>query len=169
MNNTGFEIERKYLIRRPADTWLEEYAEGSDIVQTYLNTDAPGHSDRVRKRSGAEGTVYTHTEKKRLSALRREEKEQEITEEEYLELLKRADPRRCIIYKRRYVLIYKGQSFEIDVYPFWNDRAVMEIELEDEAIPVELPADISVIKEITEDKRYTNASLARAIPFDEVD
>lgn len=169
MNNNGFEIERKFLIHRPEDIWLEENAEGSNIIQTYLKTNVPGCSERVRKRSGANDTVYTHTEKKRISAMRREEREEEIDEKEYLVLLKAADPQRRVIYKRRYVLTYKSQSFEIDIYPFWNDRAVMEIEMENETVQVELPEDISVIKEITEDKRYTNASLAREIPFDEID
>lgn len=169
VNNNGFEIERKFLIHRPEDIWLEENAEGSNIIQTYLKTNVPGCSERVRKRSGANDTVYTHTEKKRISAMRREEREEEIDEKEYLVLLKAADPQRRVIYKRRYVLTYKSQSFEIDIYPFWNDRAVMEIEMENETVQVELPEDISVIKEITEDKRYTNASLAREIPFDEID
>lgn len=169
MNNNGFEIERKFLIHRPEDIWLEENAVGSNIIQTYLKTNVPGCSERVRKRSGANDTVYTHTEKKRISAMRREEREEEIDEKEYLVLLKAADPQRRVIYKRRYVLTYKSQSFEIDIYPFWNDRAVMEIEMENETVQVELPEDISVIKEITEDKRYTNASLAREIPFDEID
>jgi len=169
LNNTGFEIERKYLIRRPDTAWLEEHAEGSDIVQTYLETATPGHSNRVRMRRDANGTVYTHTEKKRISAMRREETEREISREEYLALLKTADHKRRVIYKRRYILIYRGQHFEIDVFPFWSDRAIMEIELEDEGTPVELPMDVAVIKEITEDKRYTNASLAKEIPLDPID
>lgn len=168
MNKTGFEIERKYLIRMPDAAWLEANAAGSDIVQTYLETKAPGCSSRVRMRRDANGTVYTHTEKKRISAMRREEAEREISREEYFTLLKKADPKRRVIYKRRYILEDRGQRFEIDVFPFWRDRAVMEIELEDEGTPVELPVDIAVIKEITADKRYTNASLARELLFEPI-
>lgn len=166
MNQNGYEIERKFLIRRPAAAWLEANCEGSDIIQTYLKTEAPGHSDRVRRREGKDGVVYTHTMKRRISDLRREEQEREISEGEYLSLLQRADPERRSIEKRRYVLAYEGKDFEIDVYPFWQDRAVMEIELADEAETVKLPPEIEIIKEVTQDRRYTNAALAREIPLD---
>ena len=32
------------------------------------------------------------------------------------------------IRKTRYCLTYKNQYFEIDIYPFWNDKAILEIE-----------------------------------------
>ncbi|MGN0982675.1 MAG: hypothetical protein ACI4O0_07280 [Candidatus Limivicinus sp.] len=166
MNQNGYEIERKYLIRRPAAAWLEENCEGSDIIQTYLKAEVSGHSDRVRRREGKSGVVYTHTVKRRISDLRREEQEREIDEAEYRALLQRADPERRVIEKRRYVLAYGGKDFEIDVYPFWQEKAVMEIELTDEAETVTLPPEIEIIKDVTADRRYTNAALAMAIPED---
>ena len=42
----------------------------------------------------------------------------------------------------------------------------MEIELADEAEAVALPPEIEIIKEVTRDRRYTNAALAKAIPAD---
>ena len=161
MNQNGYEIERKYLIRRPAAAWLEANCQGSDIIQTYLKAEAPGHSDRVRRRAGKNGVVYTHTVKRRLSDLRREEREREISEEEYLTLLQRADPERRVIEKRRYVLAYEGKEFEIDVYPFWQDKAVMEIELTDETETVKLPPEIEIISEVTGRPEYKNKQLAK--------
>lgn len=167
MNNNGFEIERKYLIRYPNLTILGRNAEATDIVQTYLLCPEPGSSERVRKR-GADGVyVYTHTMKTRVSNMRRVEIENEISEREYNEYLRFADPKRRTIYKTRYCLEYKNQLFEIDVYPFWSDRAVMEIELEDESQRIRFPEMINIIKEITDDGRYTNKALATgAIPND---
>lgn len=166
MNQNGYEIERKYLIRRPAAAWLEANCQGSDIIQTYLKAEEPGNSDRVRRRAGKNGVVYTHTVKRRINDLRREEQEREISEAEYQTLLQRADPERRVIEKRRYVLAYEGKAFEIDVYPFWQDKAVMEIELTDETETVKLPPEIGIIKEVTQDRRYTNAALAIEIPAD---
>ena len=166
MNQNGYEIERKYLIRRPAEAWLEANCQGTDIIQTYLKTEAPGHSDRVRRRAGKNGVVYTHTVKRRITDLRREEQEREIDEAEYQTLLQRADPERRSIEKRRYVLAYDGKEFEIDVYPFWQDKAVMEIELSEETETVKLPPHIEIIRAVTADRRYTNAALAREIPAD---
>ena len=166
MNQNGYEIERKYLIRRPAESWLEENCESSEIVQTYLKSVEPGRSERVRRRAGEGGVVYTHTVKRRITDLRREEQEREIDEAEYRTLLQRADPERRVIEKRRYVLTHGGKEFEIDVYPFWQDKAVMEIELTDETEAVTLPPEIESIRDVTADRRYTNASLAKAIPED---
>ena len=166
MGNNGFEIERKFLIRMPDLAVLENQGEKTAIVQTYLKTDEG--SARVRKR-GREGCwVYTHTEKKRLSDLRRIEREREVDEAEYLHLLERADPQRRVIYKDRYCLEYMGQLLEIDVFPFYNDRAFLEIELADEGQAVHLPPWVELIKEVTADRRYTNAALALDIPFDEI-
>ena len=65
------------------------------------------------------------------------------------------------IRKTRYCLTYESQYFEIDVYPFWNDRAILEIELSDENANIVFPEQIRVIKEVTDDDAYKNASLAK--------
>ena len=65
------------------------------------------------------------------------------------------------------MLLRRGNHFfEIDIYPFWRDKAVMEIELSSEDEDFEIPHEIKVIKEVTGDKRYKNASLAIEIPRD---
>ena len=50
--------------------------------------------------------------------------------------------------------------------PAGQDKAVMEIELTDETETIKLPPEIEIIKEVTRDRRYTNAALAKAIPAD---
>ena len=147
-----FEIERKFLIRMPDIEYLRSVAEMSHIEQTYLKTDEG--SARVRKR-GREGEyVYTHTVKKRLSDLRRIEHEREIAEEEYVRLLCFADPNMNVIFKDRYCVDYMGQT--------------LEIELDDEAQRFFIPPWLEVIKEVTGDRRYTNAALAVDIPYDPI-
>ena len=161
-----FEIERKFLIRMPDLDFLLAAGDMSHIVQTYLKTDEG--SERVRKR-GREGEyTFTHTVKKRLSDLRRIEQEREISEEEYHKLLCFSAPDMSVIYKDRYCVNYMGQLLEIDVFPFYSDRAFLEIELSDEAQQIFIPPWLEVIKEVTEDKRYTNAALARNIPYDDI-
>ena len=72
-----------------------------------------------------------------------------------------ADPTRRPIRKDRYCLTYDNQYFEIDVYPFWDDRAIVEIELRDEAQTVRFPEKLRLIREVTDDAAYKNAALAR--------
>ena len=72
-----------------------------------------------------------------------------------------ADPEMHQIRKTRYCLTYENQYFEIDVYPFWKDRAIAEIELRDEETEVSFPKELKVIREVTEDENYKNAALAQ--------
>ncbi len=161
MESGPFEIERKYLIRRPDETWLCAVSDCSEIVQTYLVEPEGGGRARVRMRSRNDAVVYTHTVKRRVNELRAVEIEREIDETEYKELLRQADPERRTLVKTRCCLPYLGQLFEIDLYPFWNDQAIMEIELTDEEQPVLFPPEIELIREVSSDKRYSNAALAR--------
>ena len=64
------------------------------------------------------------------------------------------------IRKTRYCLLYKNQYFEIDIYPFWDDKAILEIELNSEEQEVEIPKQLKLIKEVTHDPKYKNSSLA---------
>lgn len=156
-----FEIERKYLIEYPDIAWLEKLpnCEKIEIIQTYLRSEKD-EEVRVRQR-GADGHyLYFETIKRSLTSLKRVEIERRLTQEEYLHLLMEADTSKRQIRKNRYCLTYKNQYFEIDVYPFWKDKAIAEIELSDEDASVEFPEEIHVIKEVTEDERYRNAALA---------
>ena len=72
-----------------------------------------------------------------------------------------ADTTKRQIRKTRYCLTYNSQYFEIDVYPFWKDKAIVELELSNENATVDFPEQIKVIKEVTEDVSYKNASLAK--------
>lgn len=164
MNMNGYEIERKFFIELPEQTVLSRCDSVTEITQTYLIPEEEGFNERVRKRgTGCEWT-YTHTRKKHITGIRRIELEDEISEAEYNELLKKADPSKKEIRKTRYCLTYEGQLFEIDVFPFWNDRAIMEIELRDEAQEIKFPPDIVIARELTGNKMYTNDALSKAIP-----
>lgn len=156
------EIERKFLIEYPDIAWLENEpnCRRVEIIQTYLKSD---DNDEVRVRQrGADGNyVYFQTTKRKVSGLKRVEVERRLSKDEYLRLLMNADTSKRQIRKTRYCLTYKNQYFEIDVYPFWNDKAITEIELSDENTKISFPKQIKVIKEVTDDEKYKNASLAQ--------
>ena len=162
MNVNGFEIERKFLVAMPDQDLLNSF-ERSDIIQIYLKGEK-GTTERIRKRTDSDGCVYTHTIKRKVSNIRRLEDEREIAPTVYEQLLQRADPGHRVVEKTRYCFHYAGQLWELDVYPFWSDRAIMEIELADEAQTVELPPFIKVIREVTDDGRYSNAAISQSIP-----
>ena len=160
------EIERKYLIVRPTDEYLSSLPR-TEITQTYLINDQEGVTERVRKRGLDGHFVYTHTIKKRIDFMSSMEDEREIPEEEYLSLLKRADTQVNTIRKIR-ALIKKGAfTFEIDVYPFWTKQAVMEVELPSEETEFVLPEAVTVLREVTGVRAYSNARMARQIPAED--
>ena len=162
MNINGFEIERKFLIAMPERAFLEQ-CESSDITQTYL-LGAENTTERVRKRVRGENCEYTHTVKVKLNDMRRIETENVIDGKTYEELLRRADPARQPIEKTRCCFTHDGLLWELDVFPFWGDRAFLEIELSDESDRFTLPPGIRLIREVTDDPRYTNAALSLQIP-----
>ena len=155
------EIERKFLIRYPDLDLLERICtEKKEIVQTYLIS-AKGISRRIRETKCGENTEYWYNEKEKISERTRIEREREISAEEYTSLRREALPDARTIYKTRYCIPSKDRCFEVDVFPEWDDRAYAEVELEDENQEFEIPQCLSVIKEVTEDRRYSNLSLAK--------
>jgi len=157
-----FEIERKFLIEYPDVDKLEKLpnCQRVEIIQTYL-TAPEGEESRVRQR-GADGNyIYVQTTKKKVTDVKRVEIERRLTKDEYLRLLMDADPNARPIRKTRYCLTHDNQYFEIDVYPFWSHQAIVEIELNNEDDEIRFPGFLSVIREVTGDETYKNASLAK--------
>ena len=160
-----FEIERKFLIYYPNIKELENKPNCTkvDITQTYLKSE-DGVERRVRAR-GIDGDYsYYLTEKKKVTGIKRIETERKLSQDEYLRLLMEADNRLHIIHKERYCLSENNQYFEIDVYPEWDNQAIMEIELSSEDEEIKTPDSIKIIKEVTDDDTYKNYSMAREMP-----
>ena len=159
------EIERKYLIEMPniSDLKTKYDCTTVDIIQTYLVEKEPGVERRVRQRGVNGSYTFYYTEKQDISGVSRSEKERKITEKEYVQLLMEADTSLHQIKKQRTCFICEGSYFELDVYPFWNDKAILEIELTNENNKVTLPDCIKLIKEVTEDINYKNRALAETL------
>ncbi|MCR5207525.1 MAG: hypothetical protein K6C14_03505 [Eubacterium sp.] len=153
------ELEYKFLIEMPDFKRLEKYYPScSEIEQVYLNGEEGSH--RIRKRVISGITLCVETVKTKTDGIARSETETSISEDEYYSKLKNADPEKHPIVKRRYCFVFKNKYFELDVYPFWNERAVLELELKDENEEFTIPPEINVIRDVTEDKRYKNSYLA---------
>ena len=157
------EIERKFLIERPSLHTLETLpnCERVDIIQTYLKTDKDTEELRIRQRGANGHYIYFKTRKKKLSGMKRIEEEERLTQEEYISLMIQTDPAYRPIRKERYCLSENGLYYEIDIYPDWPDKAIMEIELYSENQEIEFPDGIDVIREVTNDSAYSNHELAR--------
>lgn len=168
MKKKPLEIERKFLIRYPRTDELVS-VEGTlvkEISQTYLLCDTG--SLRVRKTVCGGKTVYHRNEKRHVSDRTSEEYEKKISAVTYSELLRCADSSRRTIFKTRYAIPCGTHIAEVDIYPFWSDRAIMEVELKSENEEFTIPDGIEVIKEVTNDKRYSNRALSKEIIYEEL-
>lgn len=168
-NENHCEIERKYLIAMPDTAFLRAQSgcEVWEIEQTYL-TGEHGETRRVRRIVQGGAVRYCRTVKRRISDLSCEEREDAVDRETYEALLREADAALRPIVKTRYRVPYEGQVLEFDVYPFWSDRAVLEIELEREDQPVRMPQWVHVLRDVTADRRYKNIRLAASVPMDDL-
>lgn len=163
IEDTGEEIERKWLINVSEIPYNLEDGVEQKIVQTYLN-----FSPEIRIRNINNGEKYILTIKSNMSVdgLTREEKEYYISEEEYNNLLKKQEGN--TITKTRYQIYDKGKIIEIDIFKNQLEGlAYMEVEFETEEKARAFENPSWVIKDVTNDIRYKNGYLARyGIPND---
>ncbi|HQC54693.1 MAG TPA: hypothetical protein PKX91_03105 [Clostridia bacterium] len=157
-NTSGIEIERKFLIRYPDINLLEKIGAKTEIEQTYLASD-DDIARRIRKTTERGVSAYFYCQKQDITPRKRTEEEVLITESKYYELLDEAIT--GTLKKTRYNIPFLEFNLEIDVYPFWDDRAILEIELSFENEEIQFPNYIEVIGEVTEELLYRNISLAR--------
>lgn len=151
----GVEIERKFLVRGEAPL---DRGDGVPIRQGYISRD---EAIAVRVRRAGERAYLTI--KGERSAIERAEFEYEIPVADAEAMLAEL----CtppLIEKTRFRVRHGARTFEVDVFAGANDGLVLaEIELASPEEAVELPDWIG--REVTDDPRYRNASLA-AQPFD---
>lgn len=158
-----YEIERKFLISYPDIQALENRPDCQkvEIIQTYLHA-GKDEETRIRQRGAGGSYIYFKTTKKKISPATKIETERRLSQSEYLKLLMEADTSCRQIRKTRYCLTYKGQYFEIDIFPFWKDKAILEIELLQKDQSIQIPEFLHVLEEVTDNEKYQNSYLARA-------
>lgn len=159
------EIERKFLIKKPTEKEIEQLGciSKSNIIQTYLVRNDVSIERRIRQR-GTKDTGYSfyYTEKKDIGNGERFESEEKISQSEYISLLIESDPKLHPIIKTRYCFMHDNRHFEMDIYPFDDEYAILEIEVNHIDEEINMP-NVNVIKETTFDNRYKNNIIARTM------
>ena len=155
-----YEIERKYLIAYPDPAALAALpnCRRAEIEQAYLPT-VTGEQLRLRKWVEDGKAIYYKTRRRHVNG-KRLEVEERLSQKVYSHLLEEAGAG-PLLRKTRYCLSYDGQYFQLDVYPFWQDQAVVKIELSEQDGEVRLPPELTVLREVTGERAYKDAELAR--------
>ena len=152
--------KRKFLIEMPDLTSLVKTrnAVALDMMQTYLVVTKPGVERRVRQQKNGEDYLYFYTEKHTLEDGTKWVTEKPISEKVYVNYLMESDSSMHSVRKTKYRFVYRDCRYEVDVYPFSADRAVLFQYTH--VLDAELPDDIRVIREVTGDGDYKNRKLA---------
>ena len=150
---SGFEIERKFLVR--GEDFKQQAESSSYIKQGYILSGG-GRTVRVRIRD--EKGFLTIKGPSRNGGLSRYEFEKEITFDEAEHLMALCEP--GVVEKRRYLVPFRDHVFEVDEFFGDNDGLVFaEVELNDENESFEKPEFIGT--EVTGDRRFYNSHLRR--------
>lgn len=146
------EIERKFLID---NSKIPGCLKPRRIAQGYL-VSLPERTVRVR--IAGDEAFLTIKGRSSDDGLSRYEYEQQIDVDEAYHLLSLCEP--GVIYKNRYVMIYRGKTWEIDEFRGANlGLWIAEVELECANETIELPS--WVIEEVTGDIRFYNSHLSK--------
>ena len=156
-----YEKVRKFVIRYPDTLHLESLPNCNrvEIIQTYLHTPS-GKEMRIRQRGQDGHYIYFQKMERSLNDPSPVAIERRLDKDEYLKLLMEADTSMKQIRKTRYCITHSITYFEIDVYPFWKDKAILRVPCREEDGDPTFPAYIEVVQEVTDDPLYRNISLA---------
>lgn len=151
----AIEIERKFLLA--GEGWRPGVRSSRRLRQFYLSREGPS-SVRVRIEDEARAWLTIKTAR---SGRERDEYEYMIPLEDALGMMSLAEG--SVIDKVRHIVPHAGHEWEIDVFVGENEGLVIaEVELAEADTRLELPPWVGA--EVTEDRRYYNASLANR-PF----
>lgn len=163
-NKSGLEIERRFILKCLSPIMKDNHVGSTNIAQLYLPDDGETVR-RIREESAFDGSeiTYTYTEKKEITPGVREEKEVEITEDEYYKYLEEAT-KYIVKARHRFKFPESGDLvWEIDV--FLNVTMVIaEVELPSIDHNLAIPAFLAdlIVMEVTQHPEFSNASLAMA-------
>jgi adenylate cyclase len=154
------EIERKFLVTQSLrDIVGDNIIFGRRVEQCYL-PETGDWTVRVRRYSNAAGMVLNcvHTMKRRISDRKCIELET-VVSDDYFDTVRQ----QCghVLEKFRHEITYEGHTWEIDVFPQFDNLIVAEIELQDEDEEFAHPKWLG--KEVTANKHYKNVKMAKRL------
>jgi predicted ATPase/CYTH domain-containing protein len=155
--------KRKYLITMPdMNRLVVNYgAVPFEMVQHYLVGTNPTIERRIRRQKNGADYLYFYTEKHNMPDNTQWDTERPISGKIYLKYLLEADPNLQEVHKVKYRFNYGDGRFEIDVYPFSKEKAVMFGYSARENENLVIPEEIEILKDVTGDLEYKNKTLAR--------
>ncbi len=154
--------ERKFLIRFSDPAVLSPYAPVEQtITQSYLLGKNDGMERRARKVQSNGSTAYYFIEKQPISPVERIERERMLSQKEYVRVIREVDPAFGSITKRRFCFKFNDQYMTIDTYAGSPELAILDVQLSDRNQEVQIPPQLTVLREVTEEERYQGHMISK--------
>lgn len=155
------EIERKFLVTKPLTEIVgnDNDAFYRNVEQCYL-PDTGEWTVRVRRYTSPTGHFMNavQTMKRKVNDRKCIELEHAVTQEYFEKVMGQCGK---VLRKQRWQIMFGAHVWEIDYFPQFDGLVVAEIELEDEEELFIHPDWLG--KEVTQDKSYKNARMARRL------
>jgi CYTH domain-containing protein len=152
--------KRKFLIEMPDLEQLKKKynAVMLDMMQSYLVVTQPGVERRIRQQKNGEDYLYFYTEKHTREDGAKWVTEKPISEKQYVKYLMESDSALHHVRKNKYRFIADTCRYEVDVYPFSEDKAILfQYAPSNDTV---IPEEMKVIREVTGEEEYKNRMLA---------
>ena len=150
-------IEKKYLIKMPDLEQLlkNKHCRKVHVKQHYLIDETKKEKEKIVLRRENNKNFYYKVNKKDNVKY-----SNSITADQYINKLEDENKKFYNIYKDRYYYIYDSRCFKIDIFPFWDDKAILEIDILSEREQIKFPKFVEILEEVTEIEKYKNYYLA---------
>ena len=150
-------VEKKYLISMPDIEQLikNKHCRKVHVKQHYLIDETNKEKEKIVLRRENKRNFYYKVNKKNNVKY-----SHSITADEYINKLEDENKKYYNIYKDRYYYIFDSRCIKIDIFPFWKDKAILEVDILNNRENIKLPKFINVIEEVTDNEKYKNYYLA---------
>lgn len=156
-------VEKKYLISMPDVEQLlkNKHCRKVHVKQHYIIDETKQEKEKIVLRRENDKNFYYKVNKKNNVKYSKA-----ISADEYINKLEDENNRFYHIYKDRYYYIFDSRCIKIDIFPFWNNKAILEVDILNNRENIKLPKFINVIEEVTENENYKNYFLAEEYNYD---
>ena len=158
---TSLKYQRKYLIDLNESNLdlNEDNSTKIDIIQTYIGNFH--YEKRLRKRIlNGEETYFLTVQFPNISCSKKVITNQKISKKEY-EKIYMSNKDKYVINKRRYAFTKDKKYFKLDIFNDIENLAILEVDVRDYNETINIPSNIKVISEVTDNVNYNNYNIAK--------
>jgi CYTH domain-containing protein len=152
-------VERTYL--RQTSEGIERVIKHTSDIDTGTSSPTSPTTATGESKSNTKSDRYYYIENCSDIDIYKDDIEKQISLKDYNRLKQEKKEGTHSLKRKRVKFIYNGTYFEIDIYPFWDNKAILKLERSSENNDnITLPKEIKVLEDITNNTEYKQKNLA---------